>query len=644
VAVLVIALIACAGAALALNRLGGGGGGAVSSDASGSRVRSRLVAKRAKVSLPQPLSGEAVTSDGHGDIVVAGGLDAVDASLDGVFRLGPGGKLMPAGTLAAPLHDAAAATAGGRVLVLGGGAGASTDQVQALGGGGAAQSVGHLPRVRSDLAAASLGGQAYVLGGYDGHSLDPSVLATGDGSGFRTIGQLAVAVRYPAVAAAAGRIYAFGGQRSGGAPTRAIQAVDPTGGRAKVVGHLPHALSHASAVALQGRVYVLGGDRGGGATRDILEFDPASERIHRVGRLPFAVSNAAAATSGGAAYLIGGIGAGGGPLSSVITLRLASVTVTRPAPTVAAGEPAFHGELLIADRGNNRLLLVDSSKRVLWRYPSKGRPAPKGGFYFPDDAFFIHHGRAIITNEEDNDTIVELGYPSGKVLFTYGHPRQPGSAPGYLSQPDDAYLLKNGQITVADAQNCRVLFIGRGGHPKGQIGTNGSCVHDPPRSIAYPNGDTPLANGRFLLSEVTGSYIDEVTASGKVIWSRHLPIAYPSDPQQLGPNRYLVADYHRPGGIYEFNRKGKILWSYHPRSGSGMLDHPSLAERLPSGLIAVNDDYRHRVAIIDPATNRIVWQYGRTDHAGRGRDRLRIPDGFDLLQAGGVIPTHPFTG
>ena len=102
------------------------------------------------------------------------------------------------------------------------------------------------------------------------------------------------------------------------------------------------------------------------------------------------------------------------------------------------------------------------------------------------------------------------------------------------------------------------------------------------------------------MSKVNGSYVDELTRGGHLVWSAHLPIAYPSDPQQLGPDRYLVADYARPGGVYEFNRAGRILWSYHPASGAGMLDHPSLAERFPGGLIAVTDDYRDRVVLIDP--------------------------------------------
>ncbi|MGZ4142948.1 MAG: hypothetical protein ACXVQY_10590, partial [Actinomycetota bacterium] len=75
-----------------------------------------------------------------------------------------------------------------------------------------------------------------------------------------------------------------------------------------------------------------------------------------------------------------------------------------------------------------------------------------------------------------------------------------------------------------------------------------------------------------------------------------------------------------------------------------MLDHPSLAEVLPNGLICVNDDYRARVVIIDPKTQRIVWQYGHTDRPGRAPGYLFVPDGFDLLAPDNTTPTHPYTG
>jgi outer membrane protein assembly factor BamB len=328
----------------------------------------------------------------------------------------------------------------------------------------------------------------------------------------------------------------------------------------------------------------------------------------------------------------------------VVPVVLAAQPATNKHRRAPVDHSVFQGQLLIADRGNNRLLLVDAHKRLLWQYPTATRPAPPGGFYFPDDAFFVRHGTAILSNQEDNNTLVIVAYPSGRLLWSYGHPKVAGSTPGYLNQPDDAYLLKNGDITVADAKNCRILVLGPGGGIVSQIGTTGYCVHAPPRGIGYPNGDTPLADGNFLISEINGSWVSEYTPQGQLVWTAKLPIAYPSDPQQLGPNLYMVANYHRPGGVYEFDRQGNIVWSYAPSSGPGMLNHPSLAERLPNGLIAVNDDYRDRVVLIDPKTQRIVWQYGQTDHAGTAPGLLKIPDGLDLLQKGGRTPTHPTTG
>lgn len=643
-------------AALALGRSGSGGGG--TSTAADPAVRTTLVARLAKP-LPAPLSAESAVGLPAGPLIL-GGLDSSEASVSGVFQLDrSAARLRPAGTLGGPLHDAAASALGDRVLVFGGGAEAGTDAVQALPAANAtvaasatASQTGRLPTVRSDLSAATIGSRAYVLGGYDGTSPLDSVLATADGRTFSQVATLPQPARYIAVAALGGRLYAFGGETAGGGASDAIREVDPSAGIARVIGHLPRPLSHAAAVVLGGRAYVLGGEANGVASDHVWSFDPASGKATAAGRLPLPVAGGAATTVGSTGYLIGGKGSGGEPLGSVVLLRLRRVKAgAEPQPTATAAKamrhhrpPPFRGRLLIADRGNDRLLVVNARKKVLWRYPSRGRPAPPGGFDFPDDAFFTHHGTQLIVNEEQNERIVRLSYPGGKVLWSYGHAGVPGSEPGYLHEPDDAYLWRDGTISVADAQNCRVLLISPHKKVLGQFGDPSSCSHGPPDYLGSPNGDTPLRDGNLLVSEVNGSYVDEISRRGKLLWSVQLPIAYPSDPQQLGRDRYLVADYSRPGGIFEFNRAGRILWSYQPSSGPGMLDHPSLAERLPGGLIAVNDDYRHRLAIIDRHSGKIVWQYGHTDEAGRGHDRLNTPDGFDLLVPGGVTPTHPYTG
>lgn len=596
----------------------------------------------------------------RGGPLILGGLDSASASVSGVFQLdAASGQLREAGALDGPLHDAAAVMLGDQVLVFGGGTATSTNAVQALpapGGvvaaGATARQVGRLPTARSDLSAVAAGGRAYVLGGYDGSEPIASVLRTADGSSFTQVATLPSPARYMAVAALGGRIYAFGGEAANGSASDAIQEVDPRAGTARVVGHLPQALSHAGAIVLGDRIYVLGGDLGGSPSDAILSFDPGSGKVEPAGLLPVPVSGGATATVGSTAYLIGGTGAGEAPLRTIVTLdlrreRVAPKTSSKPQPqsSQAAGASyPFAGRLMIADRGNDRLIVVNARKQVLWRFPSHAHPAPRGGFYFPDDAFFIHGGTGIISNEEQNERIVQLAFPSGRLLWSYGHPGIAGSEPGYLHEPDDAYLLGDGTVSVADAQNCRVLLISQAKKVLETIGSPAACSHEPPRYLGSPNGDTPLRNGNILVSEVNGSYIDEITRSGKLVWSVQLPISYPSDPQQLGPDRYLVADYASPGGIYEFNRAGKILWSYHPSSGKRMLNHPSLAERLPGGLIAANDDYRDRIVIIDPRSRKIVWQYGHTGVPGRGPDHLHIPDGFDLLAPNGTTPTHPYTG
>jgi Kelch motif len=322
----------------------------------------------------------------------------------------------------------------------------------------------------------------------------------------------------------------------------------------------------------------------------------------------------------------------------------------KPAPAATPGSksadarPAVHlpagpipGLLLIADRGNDRLLLVDNSKRIVWRYPPPSGPAYP--FRFDDDAFFGQGFSTIVSNQEDQHTIQVISFPGGRLLWRYGHLNVRGSSPGYLNTPDDAYELPGGVVSVADAYNCRVLFINRAHKVVRELGRAGVCAHDPPRSLGAINGATPLPGGGTLVSEINGSWIDDFSRGGRLLWDFQAPVAYPSDPQWLGGGRILLADYTRPGHVLILDRHGRVLWRYGPASGPGMLDHPSLAMRLRSGLIAVNDDYRDRVVLIDIHTHRIVWQYGHSDTKGRRPGYLNTPDGMDLLPAKQALST-----
>ena len=186
------------------------------------------------------------------------------------------------------------------------------------------------------------------------------------------------------------------------------------------------------------------------------------------------------------------------------------------------------GYVLIADRNNNRVLLVSPSKHVVWQDASL-----RG----PDDAFFTPGYRSVITNEEFNDTLVELSLKTHARVWQYGHGGVAGSSPGYLNTPDDAYRLPTGSRPSPTSRTA-----GSCARPAGRVARvlGGSCVHDPPRGFASPNGDTPLPDGGLLVTEI-GGWIDRLRADGSLAWSIRSPVPYPSDAQLLPDGRVLVA-------------------------------------------------------------------------------------------------------
>ena len=307
-----------------------------------------------------------------------------------------------------------------------------------------------------------------------------------------------------------------------------------------------------------------------------------------------------------------------------------TATPTSPAP-IAHG--AFAGDLLIADRGNNRLLIVNSQSQVLWRFPVAGSLAAGQGFS-ADDAFLSPDGRTILASEEMHQVLVRIDIASQRITWQFGHYGLTGAATGYLNTPDDAYPLANGNVTVADIKNCRILEIAPDKHIVRTWGHPGVCRDNPPYSYNEPNGDTPLPDGGILITEIGGSRVVRLDAAGQVKYDIHVPVLYPSDAQLDPHGNVVVADYSNPGAVVAVSPTGHLLWRYGPTTGPGRLDHPSLAVPLADGTIVLNDDLRDRVIILNPLTGRVIWQYGRTGIAGRGTDRLFIPDGVNLIPPG----------
>jgi hypothetical protein len=428
-----------------------------------------------------------------------------------------------------------------------------------------------------------------------------------------------------------------------------VLELDPSTKALSTLATLPQPLSHAAAAALDGYAYVIGGRTGNGApTRDIVSIDPRTGATAPAGQLPDPLSDATVAGLSKSIMLAGGRGTGG-VVGNVLDLSRGSGRAGPRGSNAATGflrpgsDPSvLPGNILIADKLNNRLLEVTPHGKVVWRFPAPGDLKAGQSFLIPDDAFYTDGGRQIIATQEDDFVISVIDTATHRFTYRYGHPGVPGSGPDYVYNPDDAIALHNGNIISADIKNCRLIEIRPPAHTLvAQIGTTGDCTHDPSTAFGSPNGAFPLSNGGVVVTEINGDWVDVYDRGGKLVSATNPPgFGYPSDTNEVRPGVYLSVDYEQPGAIMEFDGHGKVLWRYSP-SGPDELNHPSLALPLPNGDVLANDDYNHRVIVVDPRTNRIVWQYGHTGVSGTAPGYLNNPDGVDLAWPHSLISRFP---
>ena len=390
------------------------------------------------------------------------------------------------------------------------------------------------------------------------------------------------------------------------------------------------------------------------------------------GTLPVPVANAGAGVLGGTAFLVGGDD-GVRPVPAVTEFRLVPqaaasrrrhraarcgpgiqrVTPRRPgAPWLAPAHGRGHlapgsdpaalpGDVLIADNLNNRLLIVDPQGRIRWQFPRPGDLARGQTFLVPDDAFFSPDGQHIIATEEDDSVISVINIATHRIIYRYGTPGCPGRGaeprvqPGRRDAAAGRRPADRRHQELPDPAGQAARARPDADHRPGRLA---AAAHNPPHRFGSPNGAFPMTNGDYLVTEINGDWVNAMSLSGHVAWSANPPgVSYPSDTNEVYPGRYLTADYSSPGpggGVH----RGRAAALAFRRA-----NHPSLALPLPNGDILVNDDYNHRVIVIDPVSNRIVWQYGHTGVAGSRPGYLSKPDGVDLAPPDSMLIAHAAT-
>ena len=319
-------------------------------------------------------------------------------------------------------------------------------------------------------------------------------------------------------------------------------------------------------------------------------------------------------------------GSGGGKKQPVITVPASAAAGAGAGPKyLLAGSDAtvVPANILIADRNNNRLLVISPLGRVVWFSPELS----------PSDAYFSKSGRSIIVTQHLKAVVLLRGVNSGRIDYSYGHAGRPGSGTNRLRDPQTGHLTATAQIVIADLGNCRILFVAKPRHTPVRTLGGGSCVHAPPASFAGPDSAFPTSDGGLVVTERSPGWIDVLSKTGTAISQTRLAsFSQPYDANQYAPGKLIVTDRTHPGTVEELSAAtGKPIWTYSPKSGAAELNLPTLAIVLPNGDVLVADSGNDRVIVINPSTNKIVWQYGHTGTPGSAGGFLHTPDSVDLL-------------
>jgi Kelch motif protein len=195
-------------------------------------------------------------------------------------------------SLPVPVEETAAAAAGGKLYVMGGfnAAGASLATVYVF--DGSSWSAGpRLPLPLDHPSAATLDDHVYIAGGHS-NGADSARVFRFDGDRWTELARMHFARGGHALVAAAGKLYAMGGNTAAG-NVSAVEAYDPSSNAWTLVGTLPQPRNHVMGFVGGGAACVAGGRSPTTAHVDCL--DPGSRTWSRIANLPVATSGGGAA-------------------------------------------------------------------------------------------------------------------------------------------------------------------------------------------------------------------------------------------------------------------------------------------------------------------------------------------------------------
>ena len=311
---------------------------------------------------------------------------------------------------------------------------------------------------------------------------------------------------------------------------------------------------------------------------------------------------------------------------------------------------------LIADQFNNRVIEVDRAGNILWHFGRGPNDVSAASIIGVNDAqrvgeLTLMAGTGAPAGSEPlcpagcADNRVLLVDRSGEVVWRYGQFGVTGAGPNELNSPVQNTYLPNGDVLITDQGNQRVIEVTRHKKIVWQYGTGatGSGFNE----LSNPNSAELLTNGHVLISDENNDRAIEVNKAHQIVatFSAGVTVSGVAFASRLPNGNTLITDSNH-NRIVEVDASDKVVWEYFTNTDPSNNPLPTRAVRLADGTTLISDQFNHRVIAVN-SSKVIVRSFGNLNVAGFGRRNAsqglngpydaKVTDDFTGL-------TRPFSG
>lgn len=295
---------------------------------------------------------------------------------------------------------------------------------------------------------------------------------------------------------------------------------------------------------------------------------------------------------------------------------------TMPDATVSRVSKFFnkHGNILISDQFNNRVIEVQTNGNIIWQYglgpddltetsPIGVNDAERVGTRTLIACTGLAPGLDGAVPDGVVDNRVILVDAAGQTVWQYGEFGQTGNGSNQLNTPVQATWLPGNNVLITDQGNNRIIEV----NMKKKITWQypGSNTNDADQ-LNSPNSAELLGNGHILIADENNSRAIEVTRADKIVktFSAGGTLVVLGFASRLPNGDTLLTDSGNSRAV-EVNKNDQVVWQYYTDTNalSFPAPMPSHAIRLKNGDTLISDQINNRVLRVTK-TGKVAMSYG----------------------------------